>query len=119
MYFSFLNLISLYEGEVNKTYDSFNLYLNEFSSVNNVLLENIESVKDAKQKLSDVSKKIEDNCSNNITSSIFVQKCNMNSKALDDVEKVYNSMIDDYNTIVTKYNTYAERNNENLIELLK
>ena len=119
LYSSFLTSISLYEDVINQTYDSFNLYLNELPSVNSKLLENIENVKNAKRELNDVSKKIQDNCSNSITSSVFVQKCNKHLKAEENVEKVYNNMINDYNSIVEKYNIYAEKNHKELIELLK
>ena len=119
LYSSFLTSISLYEDVINQTYDSFNLYLDELPSVNSKLLENIENVKNAKMELNDVSKKIQDNCSNSITSSVFVQKCNKHLKAEENVEKVYNNMINDYNSIVEKYNIYAEKNHKELIELLK
>lgn len=119
LYDSFLTSISLYKENLNKTYDSFNLYITDIPSINNELLQNINEVKEIRDELDILSIKLDNKCSNKLSTSAFITKCSNYAKVEKDIDSAYNQMISDYNSIISKYNNYAKNKGEKLIKYIK
>ncbi len=111
LYDNFQTSLSLYISKLSNTYNSFDLYLEDIPKINNDILNNINKVNEAEKELENISNSLNEKCSNNLTTGVFLSRCDYFKENINKVNETYNKMIEDYNSIVDKYNEYAETEN--------
>lgn len=119
LYNDYLDKVSIYKKDVGIVYNSYNLYLEDMLSTSDSLITSIEKVKNDKSGIDVVVNELDSKCSNKINSGDFVIRCESYNESLEEINNIYDKMIDDYNDIIRKYNTYANNNNKETIDLYR
>ena len=105
------NYITNYKSHVELNYSKFNLYLEEFPSKKQELVNDLESLKMEVNKIKIVMHDIDKNCSYDINDNETSSRCTVAKVNYDNATNSYNEIIDKYNKIVDMYNEYVKENN--------
>ena len=97
-----------YKTKLDAVYESFDFYLEDYSTKGIIVSKNIDAVKNTLTSIEDASFNMYKYCLYNINNEETKSMCKTFETNYLGIVNSYKKMLDDYNNILNQYNNYAE-----------
>ena len=93
-----------------------NVYLDEFTNKNQIVLPKIKNVENKIIELIPISERLINNCKYNIQNSAIKNNCQNFKQNYNNMIASYEETVTKYNKVIDIYNTYAKKKNEESVD---